>query len=316
MIGALTLYGPSGVATPAFTGVRMRRHCARLLLLVLSGRVPGAGDLLFAGMARATPTDALEDLQAVLLDLDGVLYVEGERVEGAEEAVARLRAAGHALRFVTNTTSRSRPATLEKLRRLGFELDETELVTPAALAVRHCLQEGRTRVSLVMNDDVKSDFAELEQDHDRPEAVIVGDLGEGFDYEVLNRAFRHLTAGAELVALQKNRYWMREDGLSLDVGPFVAALEYAAGSEAYVVGKPAAGFFSEVLADVGVPSAAAAIVGDDVETDVGGALDAGLAGILVRTGKYREDAVRASGIKPTATVESIADVPDLLATPA
>jgi HAD superfamily hydrolase (TIGR01458 family) len=278
--------------------------------------VPGHGNaashLLFAGMAQTAPTDELKGLDAVLLDLDGVLYVEDEPVEGAREAVAGLRAAGHALRFVTNTTSRSRPATLEKLHRLGFELDENELITPAALAVRHCLQEGRKRVSLVMKDDVKSDFSELEQDDERPEAVIVGDLGDGFDYGVLNRAFRHLTAGADLVALQKNRYWMREDGLSLDVGPFVAALEYAAGIEAYVVGKPAPGFFSEVLADLGVPPAAAAMVGDDVETDVGGALDAGLAGILVRTGKYREEAVRESGIDPTATADSIADVPDLI----
>ena len=137
-------------------------------------------------------------------------------------------------------------------------------------------------------------------------------VGRSFDYEVLNRAFRHLMAGADLVALQKNRYWRREDGLSLDVGPFVAALEYASGRQAHVVGKPAPEFFRGILADAGVEPAAAAMVGDDVETDVGGALDAGLAGILVRTGKYREDAVRASGVEPTATVDSIADVPPLL----
>jgi HAD superfamily hydrolase (TIGR01458 family) len=251
-------------------------------------------------------------LKALLIDLDGVLYVEAEPVPGGREAVARLRDAGLALRFVTNTTSRSRPATLEKLRGLGFRLEDEELVTPATLAVRHCLERGHTHVSLVMNEEVKADFAALEVDDGHPQAVIVGDLGERFDYRVLNEAFRRLVAGAELVALQKNRYWLRPDGLSLDVGPFVAALEYAAAREAYVVGKPAPGFFREVLAALGVPAQAAAMVGDDVETDVGGALNAGLAGILVRTGKYREDAVRASGVQPTATVDSIADVPELL----
>ena len=64
-----------------------------------------------------------------------------------------------------------------------------------------------------MTDEVKADFAELEEAEHEPDAVIVGDLGERFAYDVLNRAFRELLAGAELIALQKNRYWLREDGL-------------------------------------------------------------------------------------------------------
>ena len=251
-------------------------------------------------------------MRLLLIDLDGVLYVEDEPVEGALEAVSQLRDAGLALRFVTNTTSRSRPATLDKLRGLGFTLEDGELVTPAALAVRHCIEGGRRRVSLLMNDSVKGDFSELEEDSEQPQAVIVGDLGEDFAYPVLNRAFRHVMDGAELVALQRNRYWLREDGLSLDVGPFVAALEYATSREAYVVGKPARGFFEEVLREAGCGPEDTAMVGDDIETDIGGALGAGLAAFLVRTGKYREDAAAASGIEPTATVNSIADLPAAL----
>jgi HAD superfamily hydrolase (TIGR01458 family) len=256
-------------------------------------------------------TTRLDAIRAVLLDLDGVLYLEDEPVAGAREAVESLRHKGLTLRFVTNTTSRSRPATLDKLRRLGFTVDEPELVTPAALAVRHCIAGGHTRVALLMSDEVKRDFAALREDDEHPDAVIVGDLGEEFAYGVLNRAFRHLVTGAELVALQKNRYWMRADGLSLDVGPFVAALEYASGKDAHVVGKPAEGFFRGVLDEIGAAPESAAMVGDDVETDVGGALRAGLAGILVRTGKYRADAVEGSCIEPTVTVDSIADVPAL-----
>jgi HAD superfamily hydrolase (TIGR01458 family) len=163
-----------------------------------------------------------------------------------------------------------------------------------------------------MNEEVKHDFAELEETAVRADAVIVGDLGAAFGYDVLNHAFRLVMDGAELIALQKNRYWMRADGLSLDVGPFVAAIEFATGREAYVVGKPARGFFEQVLADVGVSPAAAAMVGDDIESDIGGALGVGLAAILVRTGKYREERVRESSIEPTAVVDSIADVPPLL----
>lgn len=249
--------------------------------------------------------------RAVLLDLDGVLYVEGRSLPGAAEAVDRLRAGGLALRFVTNTTAHSRHATLEKLRRLGFDVRDEELVTPAVLALRHCREQGHLKVALLMHDELRKEFAELEES-DEPDAVIVGDLGEAFGYEVLNRAFRQLMAGAELVALQKNRYWLREDGLCLDVGPFVAALEYAAAGEAHVVGKPSEAFFRHVLDGLGETPDAAVMVGDDVESDIGGAQRAGLAGVLVRTGKYREAAVRASGIEPTATVDSIAALPDLL----
>jgi HAD superfamily hydrolase (TIGR01458 family) len=251
------------------------------------------------------------EVRALLIDLDGVLYVEEDAIAGAVAAVERLRRRGFHLRFVTNTTAHSRKRTLDKLARLGFSVADRELVTPAALAVRHCAERGRLRVALIMNDEVKQDFAELQETENGPEAVIIGDLGEAFGYDVLNRAFREVMNGAELVALQKNRYWMRADGLSLDVGPFVAAIEFATGREAYVVGKPARGFFEQVLADLGVAAGEAAMVGDDIESDIGGALRAGLAGILVRTGKYREDRVRDSGIEPTATVGSIADVPAL-----
>lgn len=250
-------------------------------------------------------------LGALLVDLDGVLYVEDEPVEGAGEAIARLRDSGLALRFVTNTTARSHAQTLDKLARLGFEVSSEELVTPAALARRHCVEAGHGRVALIMNEDVKDDFDGLEES-ESPDAVIMGDLGERFGFEILNRAFRMLMDGAELVALQKNRFWLTADGLSLDAGPFVAAIEYASGKDALVVGKPSEAFFRLVLADLGASPEDAAIVGDDVETDVGGAMNAGLAGFLVRTGKYRERFVRESGIEPTATIDSIADLPRLL----
>jgi HAD superfamily hydrolase (TIGR01458 family) len=258
-------------------------------------------------------TAVTDELHALLIDLDGVLYVENEPLPGARAAVAELRASGAALRFVTNTTARPRRAILERLHRLGFDAAPGELVTPASLAVRHCVERGHARVALVMNDEVKEDFAALQESDRDVQAVIVGDLGDQFGYRILNDAFRRLMDGAELIALQKNRFWLTPDGLSLDVGPFVAALEYAAAAEAYVVGKPARGFFDTILAGIPVRSERAAMVGDDVEADVGGAQRAGIAGILVRTGKYRDDVLRASGVQPDAVIDSIADLPALVA---
>jgi HAD superfamily hydrolase (TIGR01458 family) len=251
-------------------------------------------------------------VRAVLVDLDGVLYVEDEPVEGAVDAIAALREAGLGLRFVTNTTQRSRGHTLDKLDRLGFAAAPDELITPATLAVEHCRARGHERVAMLMADDVKADLAGLAEAEEGVDAVVVGDLGERFDYAVLNRAFRCLLDGAELVALQRNRYWRRADGLSLDVGPFVAALEYAAGVDAVVVGKPAPAFFLLALSQVRAGPEHAAMVGDDVESDVGGAVRAGLSGVLVRTGKFREDAAAAADPPPTAVIDSIADLPALL----
>jgi HAD superfamily hydrolase (TIGR01458 family) len=269
-------------------------------------------------VARNRPPDpmsALDGVRALLVDLDGVLYVEDAPVPGAVDAVAALRGGGVGLRFVTNTTQRSRAHTLDKLERLGFGVADEELITPAVLAVEHCRGRGHERVALLMADDVKADLSgltEADEGDDAVDAVIVGDLGERFDYAVLNRAFRRLLDGAELVALQRNRYWLRGDGLALDVGPFVAALEYAANVEAVVVGKPAAAFFTLAVGQLGAQPAEAAMVGDDVESDVAGALRAGLRGVLVRTGKYRDETARAADPPPTATVASIADVPALL----
>jgi HAD superfamily hydrolase (TIGR01458 family) len=163
-----------------------------------------------------------------------------------------------------------------------------------------------------MNEEVKADFEGFEEADEGPDAVIMGDLGEAFGFAILNRAFRMVMDGGELIALQKNRFWLTGEGLSLDAGPFVAAIEYATGKEAIVVGKPSASFFDLVLGDLGVEADDAAMVGDDVESDIGGALGAGLRAILVRTGKYREDFVAGSELEPPATVDTIADVPALL----
>jgi HAD superfamily hydrolase (TIGR01458 family) len=255
---------------------------------------------------------ALEGIEGLLLDLSGVVYVQDEAVPGAAEALRRLRDRGIPIRLVTNTTMRPRRSILERLEGLGLEADPSELLTPAALAARRCAEAGYESVSLVVLDDLREDLEGLEEKGDSVDAVIVGDLGNRWDYDVLNRAFRRLMDGADLIALQKNRYWETSEGLSLDAGPFVSALEYATGREAEVVGKPAPAFFELALGELGLSADRAAMVGDDVEADVGGAMDAGLAGILVRTGKFREDLVRQSGIEPTATVDSIADVPELL----
>jgi phospholysine phosphohistidine inorganic pyrophosphate phosphatase len=255
---------------------------------------------------------AASDPFGVLLDIDGVLYVGDDPIEGAHEALAELRKLGAGLRLVTNTTSRSRRQVCEHLGELGFESSIEEILTPAALAVRHCEEHGHERVELVVSDGLREDLAAFATPSpgESVDAVILGDLGDRFDAELLNRVFRLLMDGAELIALQHNRYWRRKDGLALDVGAYAAALEYATRRDAVVVGKPAPEFFDAAVGELGTERNV--MIGDDVEADVGGAMSAGLAGVLVRTGKFLQHALPPE-VTPTVIVDSVADVPAMLA---
>ncbi len=253
--------------------------------------------------------------EAILLDVEGVLYIQGEAIDGAAEALKDLREIAGRIRLVTNTSSISRKEVIKRVRNAGFEIADEELLTPAAMAVRYCREKGYSRVNLMVARSLREDLEEIDVvgTDEKADAIVLGDLGPMFSAETLSHAFRQMMDGAELIALQHNRYWKREDGLVLDVGAFSAALEYAAETEAVVVGKPSRDFFRMALADVGVGEQSAVMVGDDIEGDIGGGLGAGIASVLVRTGKYKLEKVAESGIEPTATIESIADLPGLLA---
>ncbi len=142
--------------------------------------------------------------------------------------------------------------------------------------------------------------------------VIIGDAGDKLTYASLNRAFRHLNRGAELIALEKDRYWMAPDGLSLSAGPFIEALEFATGKTAVVMGKPSLTFFELALNDMGLRAQETAMIGDDIITDIGGAQCAGMKGILVRTGKFSEENLSQVEIAPEYIINSIADLKKII----
>ncbi len=242
-----------------------------------------------------------------MLDLDGTLCVDGEPVPGAPEAVARLKSSGLVLRYVTNTTRRPRRAVAEGMGELGFGAEEAEILTPAGAAADLI---GAGSCLPLVHESLLEDLEGVTITEHRPDYVLVGDLGEGFTYGRLDAAFRCLMDGAGLLALQKNRYWRTESGLSLDAGPFVAALEYASGKRATILGKPEAAFFRAALGDMGLAAGEVAIVGDDPESDVAGARRAGLKGVQVKTGKW------SPGMDTTEAdlvLDSVAGLPEALA---
>jgi HAD superfamily hydrolase (TIGR01458 family) len=250
-------------------------------------------------------TSFLPPPRAVLLDIDGVLSAGDRAIPGSIDAVAAIRARGLGLRFLTNATRRCRADVVERLRRLGFELEVDEVVT-GALAARRLLLERGLHPMLLVHPGLLPDLQGLPEGE--PDAVLVGDAGEGFDYASLNRAFRVLAECPEapLIAIARNRYFREPDGLSLDAGPFVAALEYASRRQALVTGKPAAASFQAALADLGVPASQALMVGDDLEADVAGAQAAGLRAVLVRTGKYRPADEHDGTIRPDGVADDLA----------
>ena len=240
-------------------------------------------------------------IRGVLLDVGGVVYVGSEPLPGAVEAVRRLKDAGLAIRYLTNTTRTPRRGVLGKLRGFGLEVGEEELFMPA-IAARHTLAARGLTPHLLVHPALEEDFAGLPDglSADGAEAVVIGDAADGFTFAALNACFRKLEQGADFLALAKNRSFQDADGaLSLDVGAFVTALEYASGKTATVLGKPSPDFFAAALEDLGLTPAEAVMIGDDAEADVAGAMACGLAGILVKTGKYRPgDEAR---IEPPAT---------------
>ena len=255
----------------------------------------------------------LTGVRGVLLDLEGTLYEAGVAVPGAAAAIERLSSLGIAHRFVTNTTSRPRSAISRELAAMGIPADPESIFTAPLAARDYLIGSGLTRCHLMVAEAVLEDFAGIEHTDDSPQAVVVGDVGEGFSFERMNRVFRLLLEGAEFVTLARNRYYRGPGGLVLDQGPFVAALELASGRQALLAGKPSPRFFAPALAALGVSSSGAAIAGDDLEADVGGAMALGMRGILVRTGKFREAELAASAVRPDAILASIAELPGLLA---
>lgn len=258
----------------------------------------------------------MAQIDGVLLDVDGVLTVSWEPLPGAVQTLAWLRRHHVPFRLITNTTTHTRAALAETLSDAGLVVAPNEIVTAVAATAAY-LREAHpgAAVFLLSDGDARADLegVRLVDAQTKADVVVLGGAFDGFDYPTMNRVFRMLMDGASLVAMHRNLYWRTSDGWQLDGGAYVAGLEEAVGIRAVVCGKPAEAHFAAALADLGVPADRAAMVGDDVVNDVLGAQAAGLTGVLVRTGKFREqDLVVAAGT-PDVELDSIADLPDLLA---
>ncbi len=254
-------------------------------------------------------------MSAILFDLDGVLYEGDFAIKGAAETVAWFADNNIPHLFLTNTTSRPRSALVDKLSHFGITITPEQFLTPPVAAVQLLKHQQRHRLALFIpaaTQDEFSDFEIVENSDATVDAVIIGDLADDWNFSRLNRAFRLLmnNPDAILLALGMTRYWRASDGLQLDAGPFVKALEYASGRAPIVTGKPAPDFYQAAIDLLGVDKDSAVyMIGDDIVGDIEAAQHAGLHALLVRTGKFRESDLN-SAITPDAVLNSVADLPD------
>jgi HAD superfamily hydrolase (TIGR01458 family) len=252
----------------------------------------------------------MERVRGILLDIDGVLHVSMQPISGAAETLTWLAEQSYETCFVTNTTTLARHTLSQRLQQIGLPIEERRLVTAPVATANYIRQHfpGK-RCWVLSKGDTASDFEGIEMVDKQADVIVIGGAEELLSYEAMNNAFRMLMEGAALLAMHTNLYWRTKEGLQLDSGPFVRALEIASGKQAVVLGKPDRAFFEQALNTIGVAAHEAIMVGDDIDNDIGGAQKAGIRGILVSTGKHNASAPQLKYVHPEAILPSVAELP-------
>jgi HAD superfamily hydrolase (TIGR01458 family) len=275
---------------------------------------------------------ALRGVRALLLDLDGVVVLRGGLVPGAGEALAEIERRGIPFRIVTNTSLVSRAGLARWGERLGAPIAPERIISAlSATAAYTRRRHPRGSLFVLAAPDALTEFAGQhllsEAEASGPEAtaaaVVIGDGGEALTYANMNRAFRLVRAGAELIGMHRNPWWLTADGPTIDSGAYVRGLEFATGRRARILGKPAPSFFRAGAAELAAELAARgerplrhteiAMVGDDIRSDILAAQRVGLRGVFVLTGKHGLDDLAAAatgraGGRPDGIAPSLLEV--------
>ena len=252
----------------------------------------------------------MKRIKGVLFDLDGVFYVGDSIIPGGNETLKWLQINKIDYKFVTNNTTLSRKNLVKKLQKLGLKIDKNQVLSANYMGVLQLKKMGLKRCRLVLRPEAIIDYPSSVTDS--PEAIVVGDIGNSWSYDLMNDLMNQIIDGAKLIALHKGRYFQTESGLKLDSGAFVAALEHATGQNAHIIGKPSASFFEMASSVINANPDELIMLGDDLINDIEGAQQAGLHAVLVQTGKFRKDLVEKSSIIPNGIINSVADLPNYL----
>ncbi|MBY8984976.1 MAG: HAD-IIA family hydrolase [Candidatus Lokiarchaeota archaeon] len=257
----------------------------------------------------------LRKIKGILTDIDGTLYFKGKPIPGAIETLSKLRKKGLKFLFLTNTDSKSPLTILNILKDYGFDIDKDEIFTPI-IALKEFLSENPSKKSFfVTTSEVEKEFQEFPKVYgtEIPEFVIIGDFHDNWDVNRLNEAFKYVIKGAKLLGTQGNKYYLDRDGKPvIDTGSFVKMIAYAANVDPKIFGKPSKEYFLQALRRINLEPDQVLVVGDDPESDIHGAINAGIKGILVRTGKGKFFDLSNSHIKPSKIIESFSSLINFL----
>jgi len=253
-------------------------------------------------------------VDGVLFDIEGVLVTEWQPVPGAADVMARLRADGIRRAFLTNTTSRTRVRIAQSLTDLGMPVDPDEIVTAVSLTAEHVRQTYPGQRCWVLNDgDIAEDLDGIPLDDTDPEVVILGGAGDVFGHRAISRVADLMLDGVPVVAMHRALSWQASDGLRVDTGVYLAGLEELTRRSVVTVGKPSMRGFLVAAERMGVEPDRMVVVGDDLAGEVLPGQRLGMTGILVRTGKFRQSVLDLAVERPNHVLDSVADLPELLA---
>jgi len=251
-------------------------------------------------------------IKGILIDLEGVLYNDNELIPGSIEVIKELKKNNIKLRFLTNTTTSPRKIILNKLLNFGFDIEEEEIFTPIIAAKNYLRDNAVKKISLFTNIEIVEEFKDYEITQKNPDVVIMGDIFKNFNWEILDRIFKLIYINnAALIALHQNKYCMRDNKVSLDLGPFVKAIEYASSKKSILMGKPEKKFFELAVQDLEENNQDILMIGDDITADIEGSKNANLKAVQVKTGKFQEKDLN-NFIQPNERIVSINDLPKFL----
>ena len=249
-------------------------------------------------------------IKGILIDLEGVLYAGDKIIDGAIDSIEKIKSKNIKIRYLTNTTTASIEIILKNLTKLKIPVNQNEIFSPVIAANNYLNKEKISNIFLLTNEILKKDFENFSFDDKNPQAIILGDIYKEFDWNKLNEVFQLISKNkAIIIALHKNRYCRRGGEISLDLGPFVKALEFATSTKAIIMGKPEKNFFNLAIQDMNLKNQDVIMIGDDIISDIQGAKKNDIYSIQVKTGKYQIEDELKKYMQPDLRINSIKDFP-------
>lgn len=263
----------------------------------------------------------------VLFDIDGVLVTSWKPIRGAAETLRVLGDNQIARTYLTNTTTKTRGQIAGLLSEAGMDVTSEEVVTAAVLTADYVRDRySDARCFLVNSGEIGEDMPGIDvvyahdvigTDPETPDVILLGGAGLEYDHVTLSRVYEWMAQGVPVVAMHRSTSWNTAEGLRVDTGMYLVGLEETSGRKATAVGKPAPEGFLAAASRLGVDPEEMYVIGDDLNNDVLAGQVVGMTGVLVRTGKFRQDtldrwAADEFAMQPNNVIDSVADLPDLL----